>query len=1025
MVVTKKIYEVPNILCQMKLEGHYSPIEDVTVDETTVISASRDNTIRIWDKQTGECLNILKGHNNTVTSVAIQDNTLISGSLDTSVRVWDKSSGECMQVLEGHSEGVLDVAIEDDTVASASEDCTVKLWDLNNGTCTNTLKGHDRKVSAVKFSDGVVVSGSWDHAVKIWDKSSGECLNTLLEHGDAIECISVNRTKIISGDQANTIIVWDLKTRKELRKLLGHTRMIMDLVLDGNMAYSCAKDKTIRQWDVNTGVCLKKLEGHTDAVLGLATMDNLVVSSSADGTIRIWDDRSENSIKTLRGHTDEILAIDIDEDTLISAGKDGLIKVWDLKNLTHVKDIPIPYKSWVWGLALQNNKAVASSDDGTYRIIDIKTGELIQALEGHSSATYRVVADEDIIVTASWDNTVRVWDFDTGNLRQILKGHTYSPYSPAITDDKKIVTGGSDSTMRVWDLNGNTLHVLKGHKDEIFHIATEGNLVVSASADKSIKAFNTNTGELITTLEGHKDQVLTIQIKNGIVFSGSLDHTIKIWDLNAGVCLNTLEGHMEGVKDLRVYKDKLISASYDNTMRVWEIGHYINQDEQTTTCETTTDQDILVAQIQMGSTYNQLPKKLGSPDLTRVIYGLEPIDLRSLYDINAPILPTIRGLAKNWRKLGRIGHAPWLVQLFDLIENEEIELEAEETLKTVLNDFLVGLSESENLYWLGLLRTLGPNPSLLLPKKWSFNLAFSGQGPAPLEEFEWHPLGPGINNVDLEDRTETALVFKATIENIPEWVMPLIKAIVVQFKDDRGDIQDVQFNNFIIDKEGNWSDIAMFKIDAGYRLEPIAIIDVTDIDIIFNSTLKPDFRGSEIIDEIRSELDGFKQEILQIIETNSEAGGDLANQLKSSISHLRKEELKEYTFKDLKNSARAKSIFNLVRNRFKEPRFGTIKVKIGGSKAFMDKFLEFLQPKFIFISSGTTIASSILLILTYAVIFNPDINLMGFEFNIFGDVFTSTEIIVYILVYGFLILFLVTSITSWIRYQRKKKKQKV
>ncbi len=1023
MTTSKKIFEIPNIHCRMKLEGHNDPIEDVDVDANYFYSASRDNTVRKWDKNSGMCVKIFEGHTGTVSAIAIENDIIVSGSLDKTIRLWDKESGECRQVFEGHTESVLDVAVKDKIIASCSGDCTIKIWDRESGSCVKTLEGHDRIVSSVAIKGEKLISGSWDHEVKVWDINTGECIKTLRGHGDAIECVSIEDNTIISGDQANMIIIWDLESGSKIGDLIGHNRMVMDLFLEGNVAYSCSKDKTIRLWDINTGYCLKKLEGHSDAILGVSKRENLIISSSADGTIRIWDDNSINSLLTLESHSDEVLAIAVDGDTLVSAGKDNVLKVWDLNNWRLIKDIPIPYKSWIWGLSLQGNKAILSSDDGTYRIIDTNTGKVFKKLEGHKSSTYRVASNENIVVTTSWDNRARIWDIESGNCLQILKGHTYSPYSAAITEDNKILTGSSDCTIRIWDRSGNNLRVLRGHTDEVFHIATEDNIVVSASADKSIKAFNTDNGKEINTLEGHKDQVLTVQIKNGIVFSGSLDKTIKIWDLKKGTCLKTLEGHTMGVKDLAIHKHNLISASYDNTIQVWDISPYIRRDDIDTSSELTENQDALVAQIQMGRTYEKIPPHLGDPDLIRMIHGLKPLDSKENIHGSEYNLPIIRGLVKNWRHLGRIGHAPWLNQLFTLVENEYIELGSEESLKTILDEFMVGLGESENLYWLGFLRTIASNPSLLIPEHWSFDLFFSGQGPAPIEGFEWTELGPGINHLELEERTETALVFKLVLKNVPEWILPLIKSVIVQLKDDRGDIQDVQFLDFIIDEDGNWSDTAMFKIDAGYSMEPIAIIDITDIKIKFNANIKPDFRGSEIIDKLQSEMNDFKQEIITFLKENMEYKDGLAQS--PEVSLLKRELNEGYSLEGLKNSSIAKSVFTLIKQRFKEPRFGTMKVEIGGGKEFIDKFLEFLQPKFIFISSGTTIASSMLLILTYTAIFSPKLNLLGDEWPIFDTVYTTTEIIVYIFVYGFLFIFLLTSILSWLRYQRKKKKQRL
>ena len=59
-------------------------------DGTKIISDSLDGTIKIWDANTGECLETLEGHSKSVYSVAFSpDGTkIISGSDDDTIKIW-------------------------------------------------------------------------------------------------------------------------------------------------------------------------------------------------------------------------------------------------------------------------------------------------------------------------------------------------------------------------------------------------------------------------------------------------------------------------------------------------------------------------------------------------------------------------------------------------------------------------------------------------------------------------------------------------------------------------------------------------------------------------------------------------------------------------------------------------------------------------------------------------------------------------------------------------------------------------
>ncbi|MBM3784953.1 MAG: NACHT domain-containing protein [Acidobacteria bacterium] len=157
--------------------GHSNWVRSVawSADGRRLASGSSDNTVRIWDGETGECERTLAGHSNGVWSVAwsADGRRLASGSVDNTVRIWDGETGECERTLAGHSNGVWSVAWSADgrRLASGSEDKTVRIWDGETGECERTLAGHSNGVWSVTWSaDGRrLASGSVDNTVRTWD----------------------------------------------------------------------------------------------------------------------------------------------------------------------------------------------------------------------------------------------------------------------------------------------------------------------------------------------------------------------------------------------------------------------------------------------------------------------------------------------------------------------------------------------------------------------------------------------------------------------------------------------------------------------------------------------------------------------------------------------------------------------------------------------------------------------------------------------------------------------------------------
>ncbi|MGZ3632882.1 MAG: WD40 repeat domain-containing protein [Parachlamydiaceae bacterium] len=81
-----------------------------------------------------ECVKTLNGYINGHTGwvhalAPLGDGTLASGSFDYTVKVWDLQSGSCLQTLEGHTNSARALAsLADGTLESGSVYGSIKLW---------------------------------------------------------------------------------------------------------------------------------------------------------------------------------------------------------------------------------------------------------------------------------------------------------------------------------------------------------------------------------------------------------------------------------------------------------------------------------------------------------------------------------------------------------------------------------------------------------------------------------------------------------------------------------------------------------------------------------------------------------------------------------------------------------------------------------------------------------------------------------------------------------------------------------
>jgi hypothetical protein len=123
------------------------------------------------------------GHENIVTSVCLSPNNkfiLSTGLVDNSIKLWDANTGLCLKTFSEHTSAVNSAHFSPNGcfVVSGSNDNTVKLWDVNTGECLGTFLEHSNPVQSVCFSsDGNYVLSGDNHGRIIpirlnWNKKS-------------------------------------------------------------------------------------------------------------------------------------------------------------------------------------------------------------------------------------------------------------------------------------------------------------------------------------------------------------------------------------------------------------------------------------------------------------------------------------------------------------------------------------------------------------------------------------------------------------------------------------------------------------------------------------------------------------------------------------------------------------------------------------------------------------------------------------------------------------------------------------
>jgi WD40 repeat protein len=318
---TLRLWDLSTEYTLRTLEGHKGPINAVSVfaDGSLALSGSWDKTLRLWDLATGDTLRTLEGHKGPINAVSVfaDGNRALSASEDNTLRLWDLATGDTLRILEPDTGGVsmvATVADEGRALSFGSWDNTLQLWDLETVGTASTLEGYTSWVNGLAIlPDGRrALSGSWDNTLQLWDLETGEVLRTFEGHRGLVSTVTAlaDGRRALTGSRDNTLRLWDLETGRTLCTFSGHTNLVSAIMVlvGGNRALSSSLDRTLRLWDLKTGKTLSTYSGLVSALVVLAD-GRRALSGSPDNTLRLWDLDTGATSRIFRGHENVVNAL--------------------------------------------------------------------------------------------------------------------------------------------------------------------------------------------------------------------------------------------------------------------------------------------------------------------------------------------------------------------------------------------------------------------------------------------------------------------------------------------------------------------------------------------------------------------------------------------------------------------------------------------------------------------------------------------------------------------------------------------
>jgi WD40 repeat protein len=578
------------------LRGHEKKVFSASFspDGRSVVTASDDNTARVWRTDgSGEPV-VLRGHEGRVVSASFSPDgrSVVTASGDNTARVWRADGSGEPVVLRGHEGWVRSASFSLDgrSVVTASVDNTARVWRADGSGEPVVLRGHEGRVVSASFSpDGrSIVTASDDHTARVWrTDGSGEPV-VLRGHEKAVvsASFSPDGRSVVTASDDNTARVWRTDGSGEPVVLRGHEKAVVSASFspDGRSLVTASDDKTARVWRTDGSGEPVVLRGHEEWVKSASFSPDgrSVVTASLDHTARVWRTDGSGEPVVLHGHEEWVVSASFSPDgrSLVTASLDNTVRVWRADGsgepvVLHGHEGSERSASF----SPDGHSIVTASVDSTARVWRADgSGEPV-VLHGHEewvkSASFS--PDGRSVVTASVDNTARVWRADGSGEPVVLRGHERGVWSASFSPDgRSVVTASIDNIARVWRTDGSGEPVvLRGHESAVrlASFSLDGRSVVTASDDNTARVWRADGSGEPVVLSGHEEAVNSASFSpdGRSVVTASDDNTACVWRADGSGEPVVLRGHERRVNSASFSPDgrSVVTASFDSTARVW------------------------------------------------------------------------------------------------------------------------------------------------------------------------------------------------------------------------------------------------------------------------------------------------------------------------------------------------------------------------------------------------------------------------------------------------------------------------
>lgn len=361
------------------------------------ISSSEDYNIFIWDIKQKMLKNIICEHINEVTALQnLKDNHFVSGGKDKCIILWDLN--EIIEIKRLICETDINVikTNKSKSLVIVCEDIIIRI--LNSDNLDEIQRFSEVDILTQGYDNFPIGAGiSEDDALlyilHTWTITTYDLKSSTRTRVDNCHSGSITRTGIVCNNtyavllpdkynMQNVIKIWNLAQNREEFDLPGHASNISVLAQSPDSRYiiATAPDYAISIWNIATKTqdYFIKYSDYKLSCLVMSYDNKYVAAGFKTKNIRIWN--MEKNKEKARFHIDSgkvnCLAFDKHRNLLISGSSNAKCIIWDIKQRQAINQFT-SHLGKIKSIVIENNYAVTSSDDNTWKIWQIFDCKLV------------------------------------------------------------------------------------------------------------------------------------------------------------------------------------------------------------------------------------------------------------------------------------------------------------------------------------------------------------------------------------------------------------------------------------------------------------------------------------------------------------------------------------------------------------------------------------------------------------------------------------------------------------------------